>query len=154
MWKMVLQNSFQKCRSSHSHMFFRSSHPEVFCKKGFLRNFTKFTGKHLYQSLIINKVVGLSLSLQFYWKRDSYRYFPMNFAKFLRTPFLTEHLKIGVLIINFQIFARTYLCWSPFLIHLEAWRPVTLIKRDSNTTVNMTIFLRKAFLWNTSGGCF
>ena len=25
----------------------RSSHPEVFCKKGVLRNFAKFTGKHL-----------------------------------------------------------------------------------------------------------
>ena len=24
----------------------RSSRPEVFCKKGFLRNFTRFTGKH------------------------------------------------------------------------------------------------------------
>ena len=24
----------------------RSSHPKVFCKKGVLRNFTKFTGKH------------------------------------------------------------------------------------------------------------
>ena len=29
----------------------RSSLPEVFCKKGVLRNFTKFTGKHLCQSL-------------------------------------------------------------------------------------------------------
>ena len=25
----------------------RSSRPEVFCKRGVLRNFTKFTGKHL-----------------------------------------------------------------------------------------------------------
>ena len=24
--------------------------PEVFCKKGFLKNFTKFTGKHLHKS--------------------------------------------------------------------------------------------------------
>ena len=30
---------------------FKSSRPEVFCKKGVLRNFTKFTGKHLCQSL-------------------------------------------------------------------------------------------------------
>ena len=37
----------------------RSSRPEVFCKKGVLRNFTKFTGKHLYQSLFFNKVAGL-----------------------------------------------------------------------------------------------
>ena len=33
----------------------RSSRPEVFCKKGVLRN---FTGKHLSQSLFISKVAG------------------------------------------------------------------------------------------------
>ena len=38
---------------------FRSSRPEVSCKKGVLRNFTKFTGKHLCQSLFFNKVTGL-----------------------------------------------------------------------------------------------
>ena len=34
---------------------FRSSHPQVFCKKGVLRNFAKFTGKHLCQGLFFNK---------------------------------------------------------------------------------------------------
>ena len=38
---------------------FRSSRPEVFCKKGIHRNFTKFTGKQLCQSLFFNKVAGL-----------------------------------------------------------------------------------------------
>ena len=33
--------------------------PEVFCKKGVLRNFAYFTGKHLCQSLFFNKVSGL-----------------------------------------------------------------------------------------------
>ena len=37
----------------------RSSHPEVFCKKGVLRNFAKFTGKHLCQRPFFNKVVAL-----------------------------------------------------------------------------------------------
>ena len=32
--------------------------PEVFCKKGVLRNLAKFTGKHLCQSLFFNKVAG------------------------------------------------------------------------------------------------
>ena len=30
-----------------------NSHPEVFCQKGFLKNFAKFTGKHLRQSLFL-----------------------------------------------------------------------------------------------------
>ena len=33
----------------------RSSRPGVFCKKRALRNFTKFTRKHMYQSLFFNK---------------------------------------------------------------------------------------------------
>ena len=34
----------------------RSSRPEVFFEKGALRNFAKFTGKHLCQSFFFNKV--------------------------------------------------------------------------------------------------
>ena len=34
----------------------RSSRPEVFFKKGVLRNFSKFTGKHLYQGLFLIKL--------------------------------------------------------------------------------------------------
>ena len=38
-------------------------HPsELFCKKGVLRNFTKYTWKHLCQSLFFNKVAGLMAS--------------------------------------------------------------------------------------------
>ena len=43
----------------------RSSHPKVFCKKGVLRNFVKFTGKYRRQDLFrrqglfFNKVAGL-----------------------------------------------------------------------------------------------
>ena len=40
--------------------FGRSNRPEAFCKKGVLKNFIKFTGKHLFQSLFFNKVVGLT----------------------------------------------------------------------------------------------
>ena len=35
------------------------SRPEVFCIKDVLRNFAKFTGKHLRQSLSFNKSAGL-----------------------------------------------------------------------------------------------
>ena len=38
---------------------FRSSRLEVFCKKGVLSNFAKFTGKRLCQSLFYNEVAGL-----------------------------------------------------------------------------------------------
>ena len=70
---------------------FRSSHLEVLCKKGVLRNFPKFTGKHLCQSvffLMWFEAEAYNFILKKLWHRCS-----ENFAKFLRTPFLTEHLQ-------------------------------------------------------------
>ena len=67
----------------------RSSRPEVFCKKGVLRNFAKFAGKHLCQSPFLNKVAGIRPAT-ILKKRFRHRYFPVNFVKFLRTPFFTE----------------------------------------------------------------
>ena len=64
---------------------FRSSRPEVFCKKSVFKSLTKFTGKHLYQSHFFFKKTLLKKRLC-YWR------FPVNFMKFLRTLFLTEHL--------------------------------------------------------------
>ena len=48
---------------------YRSSCSEMFCKIGVLKNFAKFTEKHLCQSLFFNKDSGLGL--QRYEKRDS-----------------------------------------------------------------------------------
>ena len=64
----------------------------MFCKKGDLKNFTKFTGKHLCQSLFFNKVAGLrpATSLR---KKLWHRCFTVNFVKLLRTTFLKEHLE-------------------------------------------------------------
>ena len=58
-------------------------------RKGVLRNFAKFTGKHLCQSLSFNKVIGLR-SATLFKKRVWHGCFPVNFAKFLRTRLLTE----------------------------------------------------------------
>ena len=72
-------------------------------KKGALRNFTKFTGKHLCQSLFFNKVAGQVFLLK---KRLWHRCFPANFVKFLRTPFLQN--TSGRLLLNIW---NQYLCW-------------------------------------------
>ena len=61
---------------------FRNSRQEVFYKKGVLRNFAKFTGKHLCHRFFLNKVAGLrpaTLLKKSLW----HRYFPVKFAKFL-----------------------------------------------------------------------
>ena len=70
----------------------RSSRPKMFCKKGVLRNFAKFAGKHMFQSLFFNKVAGLR-PVTLLKNRLWHRCFPEIFAKFLRAPFLTEQLQ-------------------------------------------------------------
>ena len=40
----------------------RSNRPEVFCKRGAITNFAKFTRKHLTQSLFFNKIASLKQS--------------------------------------------------------------------------------------------
>ena len=89
----------------------RYSRPEVFCKKGVLRNFAKFTGKHMCQSFIFNKIAG--------W----HRCFLGDFEKFLKTPFLKGHLW-WVLLTMISI-KLTSLLLRPFL-------PV-ISKREINT---------------------
>ena len=69
----------------------RSSRPEVFCKNGVLRNFAKFTRKHLCQSLFFNKIAGLRPATLLK-KRPCHRFFLVNFAKFLITSFFIEHM--------------------------------------------------------------
>ena len=59
---------------------FRSSRRRCSVREGVLRNFAKFTGKHLCQSLFFN----------FIKKRLWHRCFPVNFPKFLRTENLQE----------------------------------------------------------------
>ena len=65
----------------------RSNCLEVFCKKGVLKNYPKFTWKHLCWSIVFNKVAGLRPETLL--KRDSstgvFRWILWNF---LRKPFL------------------------------------------------------------------
>ena len=65
----------------------RSSHQRCSIIKGAFINLAKFTGKHLFQSLFLNKVAGLR-SATLLRKRLQHRCLPRKFANFLRTPFL------------------------------------------------------------------
>ena len=56
---------------------------ELFCKKGVLRNFANFTGKHLCSSSLLRELKEV---YSFIKKRLRHRRFPEEFTKFLRTP--------------------------------------------------------------------
>ena len=90
LWRIVNLTYMAICRGVFLH--YRSSRPEMLCKKGVLNNFAKFTGKHLCQSLSFNKVADRRAATLFK-KRPWHRRSPVNFAKFLRTRSLTENLR-------------------------------------------------------------
>ena len=62
--------------------------PEVFYKKDAVTNFAKFTGKHLCQSLFLNKVADLRL-----WHSVF-----LSILLNLGTPFFTEHLQVATFV--------------------------------------------------------
>ena len=82
---------------------FKSSNQRCSIKKGALKNFAKFTRKHLCQSLFFDKVVGLrpaTLLKEKLW----HRWLPVNFAILLRATFLGK--TSGRLLLNFIMIAE------------------------------------------------
>ena len=77
----------------------RSSQHKCAMKKSALKNFTKFTGEHPCQSLFFKKTLLK--------KRLWHSSFPVNFAKFLRTPFLRLNLHQSInlaTVTNYKLF--------------------------------------------------
>ena len=63
----------------------RSSRPEVFCKKGVIKNFTKFKGKHLYQSLFLIKLHAWACN--FIKKETLAQVFSCKFCQILKNTY-------------------------------------------------------------------
>ena len=71
----------------------RRRHRSCSLRKGVLRNFAKFTGKHLCQSLFFNKVAGLSPEACNFIKKETLaQVFSCEFCEISKNTFLTEHL--------------------------------------------------------------
>ena len=93
---------------------------KVFCKQGVLRNFAKFTGKHLCYSLFCNKVAGPRVATLLK-KETLAQCFPVNFAKFLRTTFYIEHLWWLLLSVFTTIAAVSSLLFSQKFSIIDIW---------------------------------
>ena len=116
----------------------------------FVKFKTSFSTKHLWAA------VSLFFSLDFCKLFVYALYFFLINDKWTRSSRSQIFFKIGIVKI-FENFVVKHLCWSIFLIKLEAWRSAVLLKRDSNTGVflwNMRNFEEHLFLQNTPGGCF
>ena len=70
----------------------RSIHRRYSVTNGVLKNIVKFTGKHVCKSLFLNKFAGRKPATLLK-KRLWHRCFPVNFAKFLRTPFCSVKIQ-------------------------------------------------------------
>ena len=127
----------------------RSSRPEVFCKKDALKNFLKFTGKYLCQSLFSNKFAGLRLLAKYvenflpkrWYKQNNFFYFTDGWNSYfkwlinnyvtLKSPFFntsppfshTSHHHASS-----RMITRLPLCYvttntdTPFIIFSLFWR--------------------------------
>ena len=72
--------------SNYHQTIFRSSCPEVFCKKGVLKNFVKLTAKHMRRSLFFKR-----LKIKFK-KKTLAKAFSFEFCETFKNTFFTEHL--------------------------------------------------------------
>ena len=67
----------------------RSSRRRCSVKKGILRNFAKFAGKHMCQTLFFNTVAG---RLQLCYKQTLAQVFSCKFCEISKNTFFIEHL--------------------------------------------------------------
>ena len=82
--KSSIKEDTRKVESCNAnHILDRTSHLRCSVREDVLRNFAKFTGKHLCQALFVSGPKACN----FIKKRLCHRYVRVNFAKFLRTSF-------------------------------------------------------------------
>ena len=81
----LLVEVFIWCETWRPLKYISTSHQKCSMKKGVFRNFTKFTGKHLFQSLFF--FTGLR-PVTLFKKRLWHSCLSVDFPKFLRTHFL------------------------------------------------------------------
>ena len=91
----------------------RSSRSEVFCKRGVLKNFSKFTGKHLCQGLFFNRLKPATLLKKRLW----HRCFIMNFAEFSKASFIYRIPLVAASVRRNTDVTKTY--FKPFQVNLR-----------------------------------
>ena len=113
LWYFIVICIVIECYFSSSEEYWQKQPPEVFYQKGVLTNFSKFTGKHLCQNLS--------------FKRLYYRFFPVNFLKFVGPLFLQS------------TFGR-------LLLYLEPCQ-VSMIEVFCGNSKSLTVFAKKTIIY-------
>ena len=137
---------------ANQRIFFRRSHPNVFCKKGALKCLPKLRGKHVYRSLFQKKICTL-YAWNSIWKEAHAKDFFGDFLKTHQNSFFIEHIWMAAsdimeymetLTINEDL--RNYLKILTIIIDFtgNTWDFGVAMKQSENRTYSM-ILLRK---WN------
>ena len=99
----------------------RSGHQSCSIKKSVLKNFTKFTGKHLYQSLFFNKVANLRPATLLK-ERLCHGCFPVNVVNVLRAPFLQSTSGRLLLTIKSLVHSEWIFLWLYVIMSRTSFR--------------------------------
>ena len=117
---------------------------EVFYKKNVLKNFAKFTVKHLCQSLCFNKVGGIACNLN---KKETLAHvFPCEFCEIFMNTSFTEHLR-SINDMNYEFIKNCFnfknitdnLCHAPIL---------SLPPAKSNCFGLYLVLFKECLVWN------
>ena len=110
---------------------------QVFYTKAVLKNSAIFTEKHLRWSLFLNKNAGLQ-SWNFIKKRLQHRFFPVNIAKFLRTPVLENICE--------RLFER-FPTWASNITRNMGIEEDIFSKTKTKNIQNLAIWKKLTFSW-------
>ena len=127
LWEKAVVKNLREIHRKHSQWTVNFLAKLLSCSKHFQINFFL---EHLWRAVSVNR---FSFST-FFAPRSLMK---LNGLRLYRISHWRCSMKRAVLK-NFAIFRGKHLCTSLFLKKLQAWRPATLLKRDSNTG---------AFLW-------
>ena len=149
---------------------YRSSHWKCFIRKGVLRNFAKFTGKHLSQSVFFNKVARLRpasctpQACNFIKKETLAQVFSCEICEISKNIFFTEQLWVAASVPStFQNLAYAFIlifklqftmwkvskygvfCWSVFSHIQSEYGKIRIRKNSVFEHFSRSDFLNKNF---------
>ena len=140
-----------------SYLFFRStdrsSRPEVFCKKAVIRNFAKFTGKHLCQSLLFIKNCRHKASASNFIKKETLaQVFFCEFCEISRNNFCYRIPPVAVsaqkqALTQLNLFNATDLFLYPLEIFKNLWFSDVFKGYWKRPVVMKLIYCLKIKLW-------
>ena len=112
---ILCQNCVWLSDAALDDFFFRSSRPEMLCKKGVIRNFAKFTGKQPSQRLFFNKVAGLRPKACNFIKKESLsQVFSCGICEISRTTFFYRRPLVDASVFSKICFIKSsaYALWT------------------------------------------